>query len=113
MKPDAFTAFIIAFVVLASVVVGGAVITYVAMAISRFFSANVPSPAALDRALALQSAPKQRERRESIELGPNAEPFIVATVGFVVVFIIALVVVIVPPHASEGEPGKPAIEQKK
>lgn len=113
MKPDAFTAFIIGFVVLASVVAGGALITYAAMAISRFFSANVPSPAALDRALALQSVPKRRERREAIELGPNAEPFIIATLGFVVVFIIALVVVVVPPHASTGEPGKPVIEQKK
>ncbi|MBP7600944.1 MAG: hypothetical protein KA750_06345 [Thermoflexales bacterium] len=113
MENEIFSAFIIVFVVLASVFAIGALIAYLAFALSRFFNNNVPSPAALDRALALRAAPKKREAREPIELGPNAEPFILATIGFIVVFIIALMVVIVPPHGAEGAPGTPAIEQKK
>lgn len=113
MENEIFSAFIIVFVVLASVFALGALIAYLAFALSRFFNTNVPSPAALDRAMALQAAPKKREAREPIELGPNAEPFILATVGFVVMFIITLVVVTVPAHGAEGETGKPAIEQKK
>ncbi len=113
METALFSAFIIVFIVLASVFATGALIAYLAFALSRFFNTNVPSPAALDRAMALQAAPKKREAREPIELGPNAEPFILATVGFVVVFIIALMVVIVPPHGAEDGSGTPAIEQKK
>lgn len=113
MENALFSAFIIVFVVLASVFAIGALIAYLAFALSRFFNTNVPSPAALDRAMALRAAPKKREPREPIELGPNAEPFILATVGFIVVFIIALMVVVVPPHGGEGATGTPAIEQKK
>jgi hypothetical protein len=113
MENALFSAFIIVFVVLASVFALGALIAYLAFALTRFFNTNVPSPAALDRAMALQSAPKKREAREPIELGPNAEPFILATIGFIVMFIVCLVVVTVPVHGAEGETGKPAIEQKK
>jgi hypothetical protein len=113
MENALFSAFIIVFVVLASVFALGALIAYLAFALTRFFNTNVPSPAALDRAMALRAAPKKREGREPIELGPNAEPFILATVGFIVMFIVCLVVVTVPPHGAEGETGKPAIEQKK
>ena len=113
MENATFSAFIIVFVVLAAVFGLGAVIAYLANALSKFFNANVPTPAALDRALAIQGAPRKREAREPIELGPNAEPFILATVGFIVVFIIALMVVTVPAHGAEGVTGTPAIEQKK
>ena len=113
MENALFSAFIIVFVVLASVFALGALIAYLACALTRFFNTNVPSPAALDRAMALQAAPKKREAREPIELGPNAEPFILATIGFIVMFIVCLVVVTVPAHGGEGETGKPAIEQKK
>lgn len=113
MENALFSAFIIVFVVLASVFALGALIAYLAFALTRFFNTNVPSPAALDRAMALQAAPKKREAREPIELGPNAEPFILATIGFIVMFIVCLVVVTVPAHGAEGETGKPAIEQQK
>jgi hypothetical protein len=113
MENALFSTFIIVFVVLASVFALGALIAYLAFALTRFFNTNVPSPATLDRAMALQAAPKKREAREPIVLGPNAEPFILATIGFIVMFIVCLVVVTVPPHGAEGETGKPAIEQKK
>jgi len=113
MENALFSAFIIVFVVLASVFALGALIAYLAFALTRFFNTNVPSPAVLDRAMALQAAPKKREAREPIELGPNAEPFILATIGFIVMFIVCLVVVTVPAHGPEGETGTPAIEQKK
>lgn len=112
MENPGFSAFIIVFVVLATVVAVGALLAYLVAALSGFFARNVPSPAALSQALA--AAQPKRVAREPIELGPNAEPFILSTLGFIVVFVLCLVVVTVPPHAAEGgDHGKPAVEQKK
>ena len=75
MENEIFSAFIIVFVVLASVFAIGALIAYLAFALSRFFNNNVPSPAALDRALALRAAPKKREAREPMPyFGASAGP---------------------------------------
>lgn len=113
MENPGFSAFVIVFVVLTTVLAVGALIAYLVAALSRFFARNVPSQAALSQAMALAAAPRA-DAREPIELGPNAEPFILATVGFIVAFILCLVFVTVPPHAAEGgENAKPALEQKK
>ncbi|MBX7213780.1 MAG: hypothetical protein K1X39_07165 [Thermoflexales bacterium] len=107
-KIDPFESFVILFVVLATVVALGAVLAYVGVALSRWFSRSGASVADVDRAIALR-APAPRPAREPFQLGPNAEPFILATLGFIIVFILALLFVTVPPHASsEGKGSAPS-----
>ena len=86
---------------LVAVVVVGAIVAAIAAGVSRFMRRNMPSPEAMAK-LDAKQAPAPSQPRKPIVISPNWEPFVIAVGGFVVVYILAALLVRVPPAQSEG-----------
>ncbi len=72
----------------AAVVVGGLLIAAIAVGVTRFLGKNMPAADAIAK-LDKQQVASVSQPRKPITISPNWEPFVIAAVGFVVVYILA------------------------
>jgi mono/diheme cytochrome c family protein len=86
---------------LAASVVGGAVITALAVLGSRFFRRNLPTDEEMNQFRAELNRPGKPRRKPTI--GPTAEPFVITGVGLVVVLFVVSLVLSVQPEPVQGE----------
>jgi mono/diheme cytochrome c family protein len=91
---------------------GGAIIAFLAVGVSRFFRRNLPT----DEEMADLRAITARSEggggaRKPIRIGPTAEPFVIAGVGFVALFAISSAVLAAQPRIVQGneETERPAV----
>lgn len=88
---------------LVAVIVGAVVLSLLFNFFSRFLRKNVPDDKALDTFDAGQSAGIQKRLQSSgqpVRMSPHAEPFLIAAIGFILVYILAALFVRVPPSST-------------
>ncbi len=85
-------------------VAGGVVIAVLANSVSRFFRRNLPTDEEMaELRMELREADQRRPRQIRFEVGPNAEPFVLSAIGFVVCFIIFSLALSAVPQPVRGE----------
>ncbi len=91
---------------LVAVVVMGAIGAVVARIVSSFFEKNVPTDAAM-KAFETAQAAALNSPQKAMMITPQAEPFVIAGVGFIVVFI--LTSIFVTPTSIKSETVAPPV----
>ncbi|BCX02374.1 MAG: hypothetical protein KatS3mg053_0312 [Candidatus Roseilinea sp.] len=85
-------------------VAGGVVIAVLANSVSRFFRRNLPTDEEMaELRTELRAADQRRPRQIRLEIGPSAEPFVFAAIGFVVCLVIFSLALSAVPQPVRGE----------